>query len=250
MVKPNVVAYLEANLKQHPIETLRRQLAQEGIGDADFEDSLKTAMRAPVLVHGSKTPSRAGLVFLMVGVASVAALAALFIQRQSSRLPHTSTTIDSATGESAFMGSTGYVVRLPKGYDALAVFKDEKKTIQIVHFYRTGTDPSNFSERGLYSQLGIVRLDVQPNPWAGDLMGPEELSRTISAERTARGDKFSRKDIQVGPLCGMQITTELPQPRTEAYLLGETVLYHFYAGQEDEVYRGILNSLRDPHADR
>ena len=47
MVKPEVVAYLQANLKKHPIDELRRQLAQEGVGDVDFDDSLKAAMRAP-----------------------------------------------------------------------------------------------------------------------------------------------------------------------------------------------------------
>jgi hypothetical protein len=243
VVKPEVAAYLRANLQKHPIDELRRQLAQEGVGDVDFDDSLKAALRAP-------TRAWPGVVFPVAGVAIVAALAALLtLQREPPRPPPASATVVSATGESAFVGDTGYVIRLPKNYEAVAAFKDEKKTMEIVHFCRTGTDPTNFVHEGLFGQLGIVRLDVQPNPWAGDIMGPERLSRAVSAERTARGDKFSIKNTQVSSLRGVQVQTELPEASVEAYILGETVMYHFYAGQEDEVYRDIVNSLRDPHAE-
>jgi len=250
MVKPEVVAYLQANLKKHPIDELRRQLAQEGVGDVDFDDSLKAAMRAPAALAPGASSHWASVAFLVVGVAIVAALVVLLTrQSETPRPPSTSTTVISATGESAFVGNTGYVIRLPKGYEAAAAFKDEKKTIEIVHFCRAGTDPTNFVHEGLFGQLGIVRLDVQPNPWAGDIMGSERLSRIINAESIARGAKFSVKNIQVSSLRGVQVQTELPEPSVEAYILGETVLYHFYAGQEDEVYRDIVNSLRDPHAE-
>ncbi|MCX5796760.1 MAG: hypothetical protein NTY77_14795 [Elusimicrobia bacterium] len=255
MVKPEVVAYLQANLKKHPIDELRRQLSQEGVGDVDFDDSLKAAMRAPPTVAtatgaGRSAPSRASVVFLVAGVAVVAALTALLaLRREPPPPPPSSTTVVSATGESAFVGNTGYVIRLPKGYEAVAAFKDEKKTIEIVHFCRAGTDPTNFVHGGLFGQMGIVRLVVQPNPWAGDIMGPDRLARAISGERTARGDKFAVKSIQVSSLRGVQVQTELPDISVESYILGETVLYHFYAGQEDEVYRDIVNSLRDPNAE-
>jgi hypothetical protein len=47
----------------------------------------------------------------------------------------------------------------------------------------------------------------------------------------------------------VQVQTDLPESSVEAYILGESVMYHFYAGQDDEVYRDIVNSLRDPHAE-
>jgi hypothetical protein len=243
MVRHEVVAYLQANLKQHPAEELRRQLAEEGVSDEDFEDSLKAALREP---------RRTGVLWLAAGVAVVAALAALLTMRREPippPPPPAAAKAVSATGESAFVGNTGYVVGLPKNYEAVAVFKDEKKTIEIVHFCRTGTDPTNFMQEGLFGQLGIVRLEVQPNPWAGDILGPEHLARAVSAERAARGDKFSMKNLQVGSLRGVQVQTDLPEPCVEAYILGETVMYHFYAGQEGEVYRDLVNSLRDPHAE-
>jgi hypothetical protein len=251
MVKSELVAYLQANLKKHPIDELRRQLAQEGVSDMDFDDSLKAAMHAPptaALGHGA--PSRASLLFLVVGVLIVGALAALLaLRREPPQPPPPSTTVISATGESAFVGNTGYVIRLPKNYEAVAAFKDEKKTIEVVHFCRAGTDPTNFVHEGLFGQLGIVRLEVQPNPFAGSITGPERLTRSITAEHTARGDKFSIKNIQVSSLRGVQAATELPEPGVEAYILGEAVMYHFCAGQDDEVYRDIVNSLRDPHAE-
>ncbi|MDD5627703.1 MAG: hypothetical protein PHU21_01470 [Elusimicrobia bacterium] len=255
MVRPEVVAYLQAHLKKHPIDELRRQLAAEGVSSVDFDDALKSAMRAPSTLTtgtaaGRTAPSRASLVFLVLGVAVVAALTAwLALRREPEEAPSASTTVVSATGESAFVGHTGYVIRLPKGYEAAAAFKDEAKAVEVVHFCRGGTDPTNFVHRGLYGQMGIVRLDVQPNPWSGDMLGPDRLARALNAERTARGDKFAMKNIQVSSLRGVQIQTELPDISVEAYILGEAVMYHFFAGQEDEIFRSIVDSLRDPHAE-
>ncbi len=251
MVKPEVVAYLAANLKKHPIDELRRQLAQEGVSDVDFDDSLKAAMRSPTTAAaGREAPSRASLLFLVTGVLLVAGLAAyMTLRREPPPAPPPSATVISATGESAFVGNTGYVVRLPKNYEAQAAFRDDKQTVEVVHFCRAGTDPTNFLHRGLFGQLGIVRLEVQPNPFAGSITGPERLMRSLSAEHAARGDKFSVKNIQTSSLRGVQVTTELPEPGVEAFILGEEVMYDFYGGADDDVYRDIVNSLRDPHAE-
>ena len=253
MVRPEVVTYLQANIKKYPIDSLRRQLAAEGISDADFDDSFKSAMRAPATSTAAgarETPSRASLLFLIVGVALVAGVAALIsLRREPPPPPPASTTVISPTGESAFVGNTGYVIRLPKGYEAAAVFKDETKKIEVVHFCRAGTDPTNFLHEGLFGQLGIVRLEVQPNPFTNSITGPDRLSGAVTARLTARGDKFRITNVQISSLRGMQVLIELPVPSIETFVLGETSLYHFYGGQDDEVYRDIVNSLRDPHAE-
>jgi hypothetical protein len=251
MVKPEVVSYLSANLKKHPIDELRRQLAQEGVSDMDFDDSLKAAMRSPTTAGaGREAPSRASLAFLVAGVLFVAALAAfLTLRREPTPAPPPSTVVVSASGESAFVGNTGYVVRLPKNYEAVAVFKDEKKTVEVVHFCRAGTDPTNFLHKGLFGQLGIVRLEASPNPFAQSLAGPERLTRSLQTQHSARGDKFTIRNVGVSSLRGVQVTVELPEPSVETFILGETVLYDFYGGQEDDIYRDIVNSLRDPHAE-
>ena len=41
------------------------------------------------------------------------------------------------------------------------------------------------------------------------------------------------------------MTVESPFQRTEAYILGEKVLYMFVAGQDDEIFREIMMSLRE-----
>jgi hypothetical protein len=249
MVKPEVVAYLQANLKKFPIDALRRQLSAEGVADADFDESLKAALKESSPASRS-APSRASLAFLVAGVAIVAAVAAFITLRRPPPAPPASSTVVSASGESAFVGHTGYVVRLPQGYEAVPAFKDQDKTIEIVHFCKTGTDPTNFLHEGLFGQMGIVRLEVRPNPFAGSITGIERLSHIISGQLTARGDKFSPiNNIQVSSLHGIQVHVELPEPNVQAYILGEEVMYSFYAGEEDEVYRDIINSLRDPHAE-
>jgi len=254
MVKPEVVAYLQANLDKHPVDDLRQQLASEGISAPDFEDSLKSALLAPQTAADPSprsTPSRASLIFLIIGAVLVAA-AALIVSRMQSPSPPSSapsSQLASSGGEAAFVGQTGYVIRLPKSYEAVDSFKDPQRSQEVVHFCRIGTDPTNFLNEGLFGQLGIVRLEVQPNPVAGSIAGIDRLSQLIAAQHQSRGDKFSIKNIQVSSLSGIQLAVELPQPYIESYILGEKVLYHFYAGLDDAVYRDILNSLRDPHAE-
>jgi len=240
MVKTDVVAYLRANLKKHPLQALRGQLAEEGVSEEDFNDSLKAARAGP---------SRASLALLTVGVALVAALAVLLLSPHPEP-PPTPAKGAAAAGESAFVGHTGYIVRLPKGYEAVAGFKDESKTIEIVHFCRVGTDPTNFLNEALFGQMGIVRLEVRTNPFAGSLTGIERLGRAITQQLTMHGAKFSPlKSIQVASLRGLQVEVQLPDPSVETYFMGEDVMYKFYGGQDDDTYRDIVNSLRDPHAE-
>ena len=250
MVEPDVVAYLQANLKNHPIEQLRSQLSSEGISEADFDEALKAALRGPApgaAAARAKPKGKAAAVFLVAGIALIAGVAAFVALGDR---PETAPAAAIPSGsDSAFVGATGYVVHLPKDYSAVAGFKDRSKTIEIVHFCKTGTDPTNFLNEGLFGQLGIVRLEVERNSLAGNLNGAEMLGRTVTSRLTQRGDKFLLKNLQVSSLRGIQVTVELPDPGVYAYLLGGTHLYHFTAGQEDEIYRDILTSLREPHSE-
>ena len=151
--------------------------------------------------------------------------------------------------EAGFVGKYGYVVRLPEGYSAVQSFKDNTKTIEVVHFCRLGTDPTNFLNEGLFGQLGIVRLTVQPSPVSNDLHGLENLSSIIMSRAQARGEKFTVKNLQVSSLRGLQLIFDVPFPRVEAYILGHDVLYSFTAGQDDEYFRLLLQSLRDARSE-
>ncbi|OGR84525.1 MAG: hypothetical protein A3J74_01635 [Elusimicrobia bacterium RIFCSPHIGHO2_02_FULL_57_9] len=148
----------------------------------------------------------------------------------------------------AFIGHYGYVVHLPKNYMAVQEFKDKKKTRETVYFCKTGTDPTNLLDEGIFGPLGIVRLEARPNELPPDT-GLEALERLVTAGSRQRGDKFTVKNLPISSLQGIQINYEAPFPRVEAYVLGQNVLYYFMAGQDDEVYREIVLSLRDSHSE-
>ncbi|MDD5656912.1 MAG: hypothetical protein PHF00_06610 [Elusimicrobia bacterium] len=250
MIKPDIVAYLQANLGKYPIDDLRRQLTSEGVGAADFEDSFKAATRAASARGPRAHPSRARLAVLLLGLLAAAMIvAALSLRPPAPPGASSSGTVVSATGEAAYVGQSGYVIGMPKGYEAVASLEGPQNRAEVVYFCKQRTDPTNFLHDGLFGQMGIVRLRVEPNPFAGSLTGLERISKLVVARHTAAGDKFSVKNIQVSSLRGIQVLVELPAPSVEAFIPGETVLYHFFAGQDDELYRGILNSLRDPHSE-
>jgi hypothetical protein len=136
-------------------------------------------------------------------------------------------------------------VRLPKDYEAISAFKDQAKTRQVVHFSKRGTDPTNFLNEGLFGQMGIVRLEVMPSPFPANPIGLANLSRGVSARLDSHGEKYVLKNFQVATLPGLQVNVQSPFPRVEAYILGQSDLYFFFAGAEDEIYRDIVLSLRD-----
>lgn len=261
MVNQEVVAYLQRHMRDFPLDDLRRQLAQEGISDLEFDEALKVAQRMPALptLPGESRSSKAGLIFLCAGVGLVVVAAAIALLRSPPAPPAAAPAAQAAQAaqaapeESGFVGHNGYVIRLPPGYTAVQSFKDEKKTVEIVHFCKTGTDQTQFQDSDLFGQLGIVRLEVTPNPFLGSLPPQqlESLTQVVSGKAQQRGEKFHLNNPQgtkKSTLPGVEITVEAPFPRLQAYFLGEKVLYTFTAGQDDEIYRGIVTSLRETQA--
>lgn len=252
MARPDVVTYLHENLNKFPVEQLKKQLLDEGISEAEFNAALNATQtrrkqnRARVLL---------GRMLLIGGLSLVGiALAVHFLQdapKTTDAEPgKPSPQATTAAGmESAFLGKSGYVLKLPKDYAAIAHTRDNDPDDEIVHFCRAGTDPSNFLNEGLYGQLGIVRLEVMKSRYAGQINGLEALSREIAARAQSRGEKYSLKNIQVSALRGIQVNYEAPDARVETYVIGQNVLYFFMAGQDDEIYRSILQSLRDAQSE-
>ena len=244
MPEPEIVRYLKDNLKRFPIEQLRAQLAKEGVGDADFDEALRMA-----LVATERKPVKSGgaaKLFLGAGVA-LAVVGALLALREPAVEPLSSAKPPSAEG--GFVGHHGYVVRLPPDYIAVQSFRDERRKAEIVHFCPKGTDPSNFLNEGLYGQLGIVKLEIQTSPLAGTLNGLDTLARIVGGRAKQNNEKYTLKNLQGSSMRGIQVSFDGPFPRVESYILGERHLYSFSAGQDDEIYRGILESLRDPRSE-
>lgn len=238
MADPDVVAYLRANLPKFPSNDLRKQLAGEGVSDQDFDQALKIAQALPPLKTGAR--GRTGILLLAAAAALILIAGFAALRRKAPALQ-----APAPLDESAFIGRTGYVIHLPPGYQAVTTYKGTTKDYETVYFCKNGADPTNFLDQGLYGQLGIVRLEVQPDQLTGTLEGLSVLAERVTANAQARKEKFSTKNLQVSSLKGFEITIETPFPRVEAYVLGKKVRYTFTSGEDNQIYRDILTSLRD-----
>lgn len=248
--REDVVVYLQTHIKEFPVEELRRQLATEGVTDAEFDEALKQAQKAPA----KKAPSpRAvmGRLLVFVGFITIA-LAVVIALKGSGDEPQRASGPASAPGSpaaSAYLGKAGWVVKLPAGYAATQNFKGSVAGLETVHFHRAGLDRASLLDEGLYGPLGIVRLDVQDDPFASTLSPVDSVTSAVSAKARERGEKFSTKPVQISSLKGVQFTYDAPRARVETYVVGESSLYTFFAGQEDEIFREILLSLRETSAE-
>jgi hypothetical protein len=253
VISAEVVAYLRENMSKFPLDALRRQLYEEGVSDIDFEQCLEEAKRAPAAATAKtarlKDPANrkakllAGLGAALIGGILLYALS----QNEPGSAPKTAP--PPATGVSSYVSPRGWVVRLPQNYVAVASYKDDAKTVEVVHFCPRGTDPTNFLDPGLFGPLEIVRVEVEPSPFPPNPTGLSELAQTVERRTTARGEKYVMKIIHIATLPGVQLDIQSPFPRVEAYVLGQKDLYFFYGGQEDDVWRSIVQSLRDAHSE-
>ncbi len=253
MLRPEVVRYLRDNLPKHSVEALRRQLHEEGVSEVDFEHCLAEALRGPKSTSPSKKkyPASTAARFALMGGLVLFVGVGLFGLSRKSAAPASPREPAATTGagESGFVGADGWVVRLPKDYDGFSGFKGSDKVGQIVHFAKRGTDPTNFIDEGLYGQMGIVRLEVAPSPFPANTIGAANLAGAVRNKTAAHGEKYVMKTIRIGTLPGVQVNIQAPFPRVEAYILGQNDLYFFYGGQEDDIWRDIVLSLRDAHAE-
>ncbi|MFI5348992.1 MAG: hypothetical protein ACHQ2Z_05585 [Elusimicrobiota bacterium] len=251
MLRPEVVQYLRDNLPKFSVDALRRQLHEEGVSEIDFEHCLADALRGPKAAPTSRpkpSSSRASRLALVGGIALITGVV-LYVLSQKTAAPAAPPESASASGESGFVGAHGWVVRLPKDYVGVSEFKDSSKTDEIVHFAKRGTDATNFLDEGLYGQMGIVRLEVAPSQFPPNMTGAASLAAAVQRKTSSHGEKFVMKTVQIGTLPGVQVNVQSPFPRVEAYILGQNDLYFFSGGEENEIWRDIVLSLRDAHSE-
>ncbi|MEK7234809.1 MAG: hypothetical protein AAB268_13420 [Elusimicrobiota bacterium] len=252
MLRPDVVEYLRIHLKDFPVEILRHQLADEGVSDADFDDSLASALRVPTTVQTPAKPNvktnLAAIAFLCISVAIILSIG-FYALSQKPKLSSPEGNTQNPSGESAFIGRAGWIVRLPKDYVGVSDFADSSKQHQIVYFCKNGTDPTNFINEGLFGQLGIVKLEVLPTQFPNNPTGIANLSRMAAGKYKNAGEKITMKNMQVATLPGISVTVLAPFPRAETFILGQDHMYFFSAGQEDDIWRDIVLSLRDAHTE-
>jgi hypothetical protein len=246
VAREDVVLYIKRFRKEFPLEELRDQLAEEGVGEAEFEEALKIATSGGN--SGKKNIFRilSGALLAIGALCLLAALASFLLRKDS---PPPAAKTSAVLGDSAFVGRAGYIVKLPEGYTPRQSFGDSGQTVEIVHFYKSGLDPTSLIDEALYGQLGIVRLTVEPSPFAAGFTSIDPLTKAVTSQARKHGQKFVLKPLQFSSLRGIQLNYDAPNPHVEAYILGRSLLYSLYAGQDDEIYRGLLNSLRDPQSE-
>lgn len=253
MMRPEVVEYLRQNLSKFPVDALRRQLYEEGVSDIDFEHCMTEALRSPKPVASTrktnKPAGKAAKLILAAGVLLILFVGLYALMQKPSAPKAAPADATTSSGESGFVGADGWVIRLPKDYVGSSEFKDSSKRVEIVHFAKRGTDPTNFLNEGLFGEMGIVRLTVAPSDFPPNPTGAANLANAVSRRTAGHGEKFVLKNIQIGTLPGVQVNIQAPFPRVEAYVLGQNDLYFFYAGAEDDIWRDIVLSLRDAHSE-
>lgn len=247
MIRPDVVAYLRENLPRFPTEDLRDQLRRDGIPEEDVEHSLAEARRAAVPPLKEPPRARAAKALMVGGAAMVLCGGLIALTRRASSPPPSAASAPS--GESGFVGAQGWVVRLPKDYVGISAFADASKSVEIVHFCKRGTDPTSFLNEGLFGPLGIVRLTVAPSEFPANPTGAANMAAAVTRKLSSHREKYALKNIQIATLRGVEVNIQAPFPRVEAYLLGQNSIYFFYAGQEDDVWRDIVLSLRDTRSE-
>lgn len=248
--RSEIIEYLRENLSKFPVDALRRQLREEGVSDEDFEECLAFTLRSPKArtpVKQSPTPRKAAKTALALAAATVLGAGLLMLPWQASAPPETRPL--TALSESGFVGHHGWVVHLPKDYVGMSELRDKDGTHQVVHFCKQGTDPTNLLNEGLFGQMGIVRLEVTPSPFPPNAAGAAALTNAATRKMSSRGEKFTLKNLTIGTLAGIQVNVQSPFPRVEVYVLGRNDLYFFYGGQEDEIWRDVVLSLRDPRSE-
>lgn len=230
MIREEVVFYLKSNLGRFRVQELKTQLLLEGVSEEEFKAGLKAAKRA-------KSREFMGKFLMISGVFSILAALIFFLAR---RPPQNS---DETLSRPVFISALGYVVHIPEGYTAIK--SSDSKDRETVYFCQVGTDPSTFLDRGLYGQLGIVRLKVMPRPFAQDGRDFSKLTRLVSSKAKTDGSPFQISDMEISDMKGLEISFGPPASRILSYVLGRRNLYIFLSGPSDPLYPSILRSLRE-----
>lgn len=238
-----LVAYLRKNLPRFGAPALKAKLLEEGVSEEDFESGLAAARKAR---------SNPGLLpFLALAAAAVSALLIYLAASRSSsprdekpRAAAPPSGRENGPGEN-FLGHYGYMLRLPPGYVARSEFKDPQRTQELVYLFPENTDPSNLANEGLYSQLGILRLEVSPKRLPQGPAGLEALRAWVQASMRQRKAIYALKDASVGGMQGLLLNVNAPAPLTQAFAIGNNALYVLTGGAADPLFNEVLASLHE-----
>ncbi len=271
MADPRLVDYIRQHLGAYGPESLRKHLKEQGVLEADLEAALAEAAVSPpptvpplVAVPpppppGAEPPtvpmtrrrgSRAGMAvgalaggLLMMGLA-------LFMGRSSKapagKAPGSPFSPPRPPQEAAlFHGSSGFIIKLPSGYEAKGSFTDVDKTMEVVYIYPTGTDPQHFINEGLYDHMGILRLEVLPRRVPQGFIGIDTLKEWVTRQLEADKASYEPKTTVVGGMPAFIVTASKPFQYRKAFLIGDKVRYTLVGGHQNPVFDEVLATLAE-----
>lgn len=253
---PELLSYIRTHLKTHGAEAVRKQLLADGVEAARVDSALAEVSASP---KKPGPPRRSLAVFALSGGVLLLAIAG-YLSMQKAPEPRQASAPDSDrprpdTGlaqeqeDNVFRGHYGYMLKLPAGYGASGGFSDPGKTLEVVHLFPIGTDPTHFIHEGLYGQLGIVRMEVYPRRRPEGSIGlPGLKALALSRLQTERAT-YTTKPLMINGMAGIQVSSTEPFVYVKAYLVGQKVVYTITGGSESELFTNLLSSLLEvsPH---
>lgn len=238
-MKPDrdLVVYFRKHLKKFGEEALTNRLLEEGVDAQQIALALAEAKRPP-------QPMKKALPLMISGFSLLFACL-YFAQDQKPAEKRPRATQAASSEPRPFLGSYGYVVQPPPGYENFSEFRDSSRTQEVVYFFPSGTDPAQFGHEGLYGQLGIIRLEVSPRRIPDGRLGIEQIRSAMAARLNARKVPFTERELLVSQFPAILINIAEPVNLTQTFVIGRRVLYVLTAGKEDQLYLDMLASLQE-----
>jgi len=262
MVDPELVAYIQKHTDEHGPKAVRDQLIADGMApdvvDAHFKEAAKHT-RTLVKKGGGGSGKRKAMLAVIGG--GLMLLSGLMLSKQGEEaeatkkkkraVPEVSSSdpiFDAAVGDdggSVVQGHFGFMLRLPDGYTSTTRFDDPEKTVETMHIYRKGTDPSHFINEGMYEHLGILRLEVSPRRVPQGFIGIEQLEGYVKNKLTTQKAEFKIRSLIVHQMPAFIVSVQKPFRYTKAYVVGERSVYKLVGGAENELFNEVLKSMAE-----
>ncbi|MDD5208474.1 MAG: hypothetical protein PHV36_03745 [Elusimicrobiales bacterium] len=150
----------------------------------------------------------------------------------------------AATGKSAFVGDSGYLMEFPSGYEVYAEMRGKS---EIVYFFPKGTRPTDDERQ--YKAAGIVRLEVsRPPEFNGKRATLEDLKKGVQYALRNNKETFTLKDVAMRRTA-FQVNILLPVEITQLFVDGTGVFYSFTGADEAFMY-SLAESIKETGAAR
>lgn len=145
-----------------------------------------------------------------------------------------------------FIGDTGYLLRIPAGYDVAASFNDAAHRSEEVVVFPLGARPQD--RDALLAAGRAVLLEVNPIDQPSGRVGLSDLKGVIPLQLKKNGETFEITGISLA-LPAFIVRVTKPQPLVQIAAEGRTMTYLFTSGAEEPLLDALAGSLAEPARD-